>query len=121
MTPHYISNSHPLYNTSIVGAEFIECYGNGKYCVSTNAEDYKVSNINKFEPDVILEENLIQKCIYLKYPNLYYDYMVTFYNNCISTNEFNKVCGKTSVLSLKSIDYQIIDDCVYDSFNFKGK
>lgn len=136
--PHYVTNPHPLYELGITEdkSPFTDCYGDGKYCLNgfyIKKNDFATENmmtnfdLNDFNnPETIIEENLIQKCIYnysleIKKPNLYYDYMVTFYKSCIQANNFTKECGKANMLKFSELNNDDLNKCVYDSFKFSSK
>lgn len=139
--PHYVSNPHPLYELGITASEsnsdfFKDCYGKGKYCItgfSITSEDFEGKfgkneyNLNQFnDPVTIMEENLIQKCIYnfseeKNNPLIFYNYLVNFYQKCIQENNFTKECGKAVILSIKELEMEKLNECVYNSFKFTGK
>lgn len=125
IVPHYITYEHPWYDatsrTAVPG-----CYGAGKYCVSPGFFQ-RVKN-----PEIIIEENLAQKCIYLyaeklNDTSLYTDYLMKFSELCLkdkettedSDIEFTKECGMTTLLRT-SIPVSNITSCVYNSFEFTG-
>jgi hypothetical protein len=139
--PHYVSNPHPLYELGISTTEnnadiFKDCYGKGKYCItgfSITSEDFETKNgknaynLDQFNnPVTIIEENLIQKCIFnysekKNQPLIFYNYLINFYQKCIQENNFTKECGKAVILSIKELDIEKLNECVYNSFNFSGK
>ena len=125
ITPHYITNPHPSYAEKDLFTQaereelFKNCYGNGKYCVEgfvNNSKSIKV------DASIIIEENLIQKCIFHQGTNkkdnsLYFNYMLEFYDSCYSSTSFTKKCGE-DVIEKLNIDKKDIIQCVERSFNY---
>jgi len=132
--PHYVSNPHPLYELGVNSKGnsdlYEDCYGGGKYCITgfsinsmENVFGYDLNKLNN--PITIIEENLMQKCIYKyaeekKKPEIYYQYMTSFYENCIKKDNFTKECGKTNLLTSRELKTEIhkMNECVYGSFKF---
>ncbi len=122
LTPHYITNKDPLYSLdSLTKKEkediFKECYGEGKYCVTGFINNSVSIDVNS---SLIIEENLIQKCIYLegkssKNSSIWYDYMLLFYDNCYNSNNFTKEWGQ-DVMDNLNVNKGNILKCVESSF-----
>ena len=113
---HYITYPYfsyePNSNTPVE-----DCLGSGLYCVRPG------NTIT--DGALIVLESIKQKCIY-KYTyennssaiskNLFWKYMINFYEKCISnTNFYDKLCSDT-ILNIIGLNNREIDQCFSDSF-----
>ncbi len=121
-TPHYISHESPFYTLNhTIKSE--HCLSNGKYCAQPRYD------IGATHGKDILLEDIRQKCIYLissgKFskeeanPLLYWNYMVNFYDNCISNKKFNAECSYETSEDL-GVSQDIINQCMMQSFNVES-
>ena len=112
--PIYVTHQSPVYDPENAKRE-LNCVSKGKYCYFP-----KETTIIQ-DGQRILLESLRQKCMYsiskdkIKY---YYEYLQTFYTNCLIESEnikFNERCAKET---LDTLGYPItyLDDCVAESF-----
>jgi hypothetical protein len=126
LTPHYITYPHPLFDESDLFDEnqkkelFKDCYGKGKYCVPNHGKS-KDTIDDKF----IIEENIKQKCIYnysmsINQIEIYYNYMLTLYKQCILEDKFNEICSST-VDKVLETNNETVKNCIENSFEFTGK
>jgi hypothetical protein len=110
--PHYVSYKSPTYDASSSDT-ILNCLGSGKYChgprYDLGIQDGK---------DILLED-LRQKCTWkIAYetdrPNLYWEYMISFYENCYKVNSFTEKCS----YELLDINAGIsnIEECLVQSF-----
>ena len=113
--PRYVTFQDPKYNKSN-NDNFEFCFSKGKYCHFPKSGSIAKSY------DVVLIEDLRQKCVYLKYGNqnlnYYFDYMNCFYKECYLNEEFNIDCSDIC-LEKVGIKSKSIDKCVADSFGVK--
>lgn len=117
LTPHYVTYAHPQYadkSLSDIDKEqlFKNCLGAGKYCLAINNDETNSSSV------AILNENIIQKCVYLKNketPDKYFDYMVNFYNSCFKKSTYTKECSELAMKSAK-IELKPVLECFESSF-----
>jgi hypothetical protein len=118
-TPHYISHESPMYReNNTIKSE--HCLANGKFCAQPRY-DIGVSHGKE-----ILLEDIRQKCIYLisieKFskeeanPLLYWNYMVNFYDNCISNKRFGAECSYEAAEDL-GVSQDVLNGCMMHSFN----
>ena len=113
---HYITYPYFSYQPNS-NTPIDDCLGSGLYCVRPG------NTIT--DGALIALESIKQKCIY-KYTyenkpssiskNLFWKYMVTFYEKCIfNTNYFDKMCSDT-ILNSIGINNREIEECISDSF-----
>ena len=115
--PRYVTHQSPYYDNQ--KAQKIEnCFSNGKYCYFPK----RTGNVASY--DIILLENLRQKCIFNLYNkrdiNYYYDYMEYFYENCYSKSEFDAKCANEVIYDI-GLKPKEIDECISTSFGIKKK
>lgn len=121
ITPHYVTYEHPLFRDNSLNDKekkelFQDCLGEGKYCLS-------IDHSNNVSPLSILEENIIQKCIYLstlESPSNYVDYMIDFYHTCFFKSSFTRECSE-GIMSNLGIELKVVNNCYEASFLFPGK
>jgi len=117
--PHYVSHHSPIYDQNLqVNQE--HCLANGKYCTTPRYD------LGVMSGKQILLEDLRQKCIYLinsdksnKNANDledYWDYMGSFYEQCILGTRFNQDCSY-EVAQEVGIEVESIEKCISESFN----
>ena len=115
--PRYVTFQNPKYNKS-ENENFDSCFSKGKYC------HFPKKNSIAKSFDIVLIEDLRQKCIYLKYGiqniNYYFDYMNCFYKECYLNEEFNIECSESCIEKV-GIKTKTIDKCVAESFGVKKK
>ena len=115
--PRYVTFQNPKYNKS-ENENFDSCFSKGKYC------HFPKKNSIAKSFDIVLIEDLRQKCIYLKYGNkdinYYFDYMNCFYQDCYLNEEFNIDCSN-NCLDKINIKSKTIEKCVAESFGVKKK
>lgn len=109
-----MTHEHPQYFDGLITEEEkIECLGAGKYC-NMAENNTSASSLS------ILEENIIQKCVYIKTidsPIKYIDFMIIFFENCFKTSNFSKECNEPIMKKL-DIDVDSINNCFEASFIF---
>ena len=115
-TPIYVVHPSTFLNEdNFINSK--DCISKGKYCYFP-----KETTIIKDGKQIILE-NLRQKCIYnisMKNKNInnYFNYLRTFYTQCIIKEkipDFNDKCAKNS-LSYLGYSIEEVDRCMADSF-----
>jgi hypothetical protein len=114
--PHYISHVSPIYDPKLA-QNIPNCLAYGKYCHSPRYE------LGIVDGKDILMEDIRQKCAWrITYlnesnPELYWNYMLTFYDKCLNTTEgnFNYQCSG-EVANSVNIQSKNIEKCVTESF-----
>jgi len=119
LRPHYVTNQ----GTVDEGKEQDNCVSSGRYCVSPRYD------LNITDGRIILRENLRQKCIYeftnesTNQTNLYWDYMIAFYDNCIGNSteakDFTDLCSIKTMMGI-GVNYFPVELCIIKSFGEKG-
>ena len=115
-TPIYVVHPSTFLNEdNIINSK--NCVSKGKYCYFP-----KETTIIKDGKQIILE-NLRQKCIYnisIKNKNInnYFNYIRTFYNQCLIKEKIPDFSDKCAIKSLSYLGYSVeeVDRCMADSF-----
>ena len=114
-TPYYVVHKNPYYIEEKPKSN-INCLSRGVYCYFP-----KETTIVQ-EGQKILLEDIRQKCLFNlnqgKSNSLYYDYMNTFYKECIknSKNSLTKLCSETTLEKL-GYSRNYLDECISKSFD----
>lgn len=116
LTVHYVTYQSPTYDSQNKIDDYPHCLGSGKYCNTPG-------KLNTLDGRIVVLENVKQKCVY-KYAyqevnntKLYWDYMISFYKNCIdrAIPEFTKECSAISSLAAK-LPMDSINKCISESW-----
>jgi len=115
-TPHYITYQHPLYDAEKVQS-FDDCLGGGRYCNMPG-------KFGVTDGRHVVKENLRQKCIYnyayveKNQTNLYWQYMLNFYQNCLNVTEptFTEECSSVTIKKVDGLPLDAINKCIGDSY-----
>jgi hypothetical protein len=116
-TPHYISHKSPFYDANKTEA-VPNCLGRGLYC---HAARY---DLNIQDGKDILVEDIHQKCAYnIAYdkndpkPNLYWEYMINFYEKCVNSSTINFIPKCSSeVADDIGLGSSKVEQCMLNSF-----
>lgn len=112
---HYFSYPHFLY-VPTKKQNIKNCFGNGLYCA-------RPGKAGVTDGTNVLRESIRQKCIYnyafessdKKNRKLFWDYMNSFYNKCVSERKIDVACSE-KVLKKVGISEKNIQKCFENSF-----
>lgn len=111
---HFVAYTHYSY-TAGQRNEVENCLGNGKYCA-------RPGRFGITDGRVVIKEMIKQKCVHqYSYSqgqeNLYWLYMINFYNECLSGEEkkFNTECS-IYASKLTGIPNDVINKCIAESY-----
>ena len=117
--PYYTVHQNPYYVEESPKSN-INCLSRGKYCYFP-----KETTIIQ-EGQKILLEDIRQKCMYKlskeKSIKFYYEYMKTFYKNCINNPQkaLSISCSKDTLIEL-GYPENYLDECMAESFGVKER
>ena len=122
-TPVYKYHRYQAYKSNNnIDDESSPCFSKNKlnFC-STNNTD-----LNIYNPRLVLMENLRQSCIYIQYgTEFYWKYMVEFGNKCTSIEKpiFNEECSLMTLYTIgfDSKNYTNIKNCMQDLIDLNSK
>ena len=123
-TPIYKYHTYQAYQSSnnIDDKSKEPCFSKNKvnYC-STNNTD-----LNIYNPRLVLMENLRQSCIFINHGvDIYWKYMIEFGNKCVNIEKpiFNEECALMSLYTIgfNSQNYTKIKNCMQDLIDYNSK
>jgi len=112
-TPHYVTYQSSQFINPNDRKIITNCLGSGRYCINPKG--------NLTDGTVAVFEAIKQKCLHTyayreNKSEIYWLYMMQFYQACILPAKFTRDCSSKLDQDM-SIDNEQINKCIYESFN----